>query len=122
MHFPQGLDDHFYGMLTAEIYDSTKRRWVKVRPRNEALDCFTYATAAAMQPALRIHTWHEPHWLKWEARIGLGNDLFSAPQVKENPVSLPSPAPELKQPPVLSPPPASPTPVRRQTVTRRISV
>ncbi len=122
VHFPTGLDDNFYGMLTAEIYDSTKRRWVKIRPRNEALDCFTYATAAAMQPALRIHTWHEPHWQKWEARIGLGNDLFSAPPVKENPAPLTTHAPEVKPAPVSSPSPQPPAPVRRQTVTRRISL
>ncbi len=124
VNFPHGLSDDFYGQLTAEIYDSTKRRWVKIRPRNEVLDTFNYAMAAAMQPALRIHTWHEPHWLKWEARIGLGNDLFSVPPAKENPVPLPSPAPsparQVKQPPVSlsSPQPAA----RRQTVTRRISL
>lgn len=123
VHFPTGLDDSFYGMLTAEIWDSTKRRWVKIRPRNEALDTFGYALAAAMQPALRVHTWREPQWAKWEGGLGLHRDLFSAPHVRENPVPCPSPAPEVKQPPVSLPPPPSPSPtVRRQTVTRRISL
>jgi len=121
VHFPTGLDDSFYGMLTAEIWDSTKRRWVKIRPRNEALDCYTYATAAAMQPALRLHTWRETQWSRWETSIGLGpGDLFSAqaPDVKQPAVSLPSTPIEVKQPPVSLPSP----PVRRQAVTRRISL
>ena len=122
VHFPAGLDDRFYGMLTAEIWDSTKRRWVKIRPRNEALDCLTYAMAAAMQPALRVHTWHEPHWVKWEAHIGLGHDLFSAAQGQTPPGPVPKSAPDTPPPALSSPPPPSPTPtVRRQTVTRRIT-
>lgn len=123
VHFPTGLDDSFYGMLTAEIWDSTKRRWVKIRPRNEALDTFGYALAAAMQPALRVNTWREPQWAKWEGGLGLHRDLFSAPHVRETPAPSPSPAPELKPPPVSLPPPPSPSPtVRRQTVTRRFSL
>jgi phage terminase large subunit GpA-like protein len=106
VHFPTGLDDSFYGQLTAEVWDSTRRRWVKIRPRNEALDCFTYAVAAAMQPSLRIHTWNAAQWSRWEERLGLGYDLFSPPlpEVK--------PAPRHRSPP----------PIRRQTVTRRITV
>jgi len=122
VNFPSGLDDSFYSMLTAEVWDGAKRRWIKIRQRNEALDCYTYATAAAMQPALRIHTWKEAHWVKWEARIGLGNSLFSAPHVKENPVPLPNTPPEVKQSPVSLPLPPPAAPVRRQTVTRRITL
>jgi len=120
VHFPAGLDDSFYGMLTAEVWDSTRRRWVKIRPRNEALDCFTYATAAAMQPSLRIHTWQETHWRRWEERLGLGHDLFSAPvpATKEPPTSLPSNPQKVKQPA----PSFTSSPIRRQTVTRRITV
>lgn len=122
VHFPSGLDDSFYGMLTAEIWDSTKRRWVKIRPRNEALDTFGYAMAAAMQPALRIHTWREAQWAKWETSLGLQADLFSAPPAKEPAASLPNPTPKVKQNPTPLPSPPPPPPTRRQTVTRRISV
>lgn len=71
VHFPVGLDDSFYSQLTAEIYDTTKRKWVKIRPRNEVLDCINYAVAASRQPSLRIHTWKEQHWQKWESMHGL---------------------------------------------------
>lgn len=121
VHFPSGLDDSFYGMLTAEIWDSTKRRWVKIRPRNEALDVYTYATAAAYQPALRLHTWREGQWTRWEQSLGLAPNLFSAP-LPLAPPAVPAPA----SPPIKvadSPPlPAPPSPVRRQAVTRRISL
>lgn len=125
VHFPTGLDDSFYGMLTAEIWDSTKRRFVKIRQRNEVLDCFGYATAAAYQPSLRVNTWRDVQWTRWEHSIGLGpTDLFSTP------LTSPKVAPELPPTPPYLPEstpsyrpsyPISPA-IRRQTVTRRISV
>jgi phage terminase large subunit GpA-like protein len=38
IHFPEGLDASFYSQLTAEVWEPNRRRGVKVRPRNEALD------------------------------------------------------------------------------------
>jgi phage terminase large subunit GpA-like protein len=116
VNFPSGLDDAFYAQLTAEIWDGTKRRWIKIRPRNEALDCYTYATAAAMQPSLRIHTWREAHWLKWEARAG------AAPVVAPAPVIVAAPTPPARTPAAQTPPARQSAPVRRQSVTRRISL
>lgn len=125
IRFPEGLDDSFYTMLTAEVWDPNKRKWLKIRPRNESLDCFQYAIAAAMQPAVRVHTWREGHWAKLEAALEPPHgDLFQPlpePEVKETPVALPTPAPELKKPPLPLPKTPLPTP-RRQVVTRRISL
>jgi phage terminase large subunit GpA-like protein len=51
-HFPAGRDPEFFRMLTAEkkvtkyFKGRPRREWVKVRQRNEALDCRVYATAA----------------------------------------------------------------------------
>lgn len=48
-----GFDEKFFEQLTAEVLDTKiekgvkKLAWVKIRDRNEALDCFVYATAAA---------------------------------------------------------------------------
>lgn len=126
IRFPEGLDDSFYTMLTAESWDPNKRRWIKLRPRNEALDTFCYALAAAMQPAVRVHTWREGHWAKLEAALEPAHgDLFQ-PVADAPPPDEPSPVPPpvVKPTPVLSPlplPNAFPTP-RRQVVTRRISV
>lgn len=56
MHFPQdrkfGFDENYFSMLTAEEIRTEfhkgfpRRVWIKTRPRNEALDCRVYATAA----------------------------------------------------------------------------
>lgn len=51
-HFPVGRSEEYYRMLTAEkkvtkyFKGRPKREWVKIRTRNEALDCRVYATAA----------------------------------------------------------------------------
>jgi len=130
IRFPEGLDDSFYTMLTAESWDPNKRKWIKLRPRNEALDTFCYALAAAMQPAVRVHTWREGHWARLEAALEPATaDLFHAvpapmpapamaPAPAEPPPSLPAPAPS---PPRRSAPPPLISP-RRQAVTRRISL
>ena len=53
-HFPADYSQEYFMMLTAEEYVCTtnaknqkKYEWVKVRERNEALDCRNYARAAA---------------------------------------------------------------------------
>ena len=51
-HFPNSYNDEYFAMLTAEKVVKKyhkgfhRREWVKVRPRNEALDCRVYALAA----------------------------------------------------------------------------
>jgi phage terminase large subunit GpA-like protein len=95
--------------LTAEIWDSTKRRWVKIRPRNEALDCYGYAMAAAMQPALRLHTWREAQWAKFDQPTA---DLFST--------SVERPAPPRAEP--QAPEPRQPAPAARSSVLSRTRV
>jgi phage terminase large subunit GpA-like protein len=51
-HFPLNRGEEFFRMLTAEkkvtkyFKGRPRREWVKIRTRNEALDCRVYATAA----------------------------------------------------------------------------
>ena len=53
-HFPLGLPEEFYDQLTAErqvtryVKGFPKVEWIKVKTRNEALDTFVYAYAAAV--------------------------------------------------------------------------
>lgn len=48
----RGFNESFFQQLTAEVYEQKfekgviKTGWKKIRERNEALDCFVYATAA----------------------------------------------------------------------------
>lgn len=51
-HFPDHYPDEYFKQLTAEkvvkkyVRGFHRREWIKVRPRNEALDCRVYAIAA----------------------------------------------------------------------------
>ena len=78
IRFPEGLDSSFYSQLTAEVWDPNRRKWVKVRQRNEALDTWCYALAAAHHPSLRVHVWKEPQWARLEAALEpASGDLFA---------------------------------------------
>ncbi|MBU0995803.1 MAG: phage terminase large subunit family protein, partial [Proteobacteria bacterium] len=63
IHFPVGLPDDFFIQLTAEkqitryIKGFPKLEWVKMRNRNEALDCFVYSYAAALRSGLALTDW-----------------------------------------------------------------
>ncbi len=64
VHFPIGLDDDFYVQLTAEKqvtrFDKggyPKSEWVKIAERNEVLDCFVLATAAAVRAGIARMNW-----------------------------------------------------------------
>ncbi len=52
MQGERGFDEEFFMQLTSEVFDqkfekgAVKAGWIKIRKRNEALDCFVYATAA----------------------------------------------------------------------------
>lgn len=56
VHYPRqaerGFNENFFQQLTAEVFEHKfekgviKTSWVKIRERNEALDCMVYATAA----------------------------------------------------------------------------
>lgn len=77
-HFPEGLPEEYYTQLTAEIWDPHKRKWVKQQARNEALDTFDYAFAAAHYPGLRLHLMREADWTRLEAiRQPVTRDLFA---------------------------------------------
>lgn len=63
VHFPLGLDSSFFEQLTAEkqvtryVKGFPKLEWIKVKPRNEALDCFVYAYAAAVSVGIARFNW-----------------------------------------------------------------
>lgn len=88
--FPKNLDQSFYSQLTAEAWNSSKRRWIKVHPRNEALDCFVYAVAAAYHPKLRIHLWDAKKWSRFdELRVPAQEPVPPAPVSRDQTESRP---------------------------------
>lgn len=65
LHFPVGIEPEYYEQLCAErrekklIKGFEKWEWVKVRKRNEALDCLVYAYAIAELIGLKRMNWSE---------------------------------------------------------------
>lgn len=88
LRFSDQLPDEFFDQLTAEVFDPLKNRWILRRGRrNEALDCFVYATAAAHNPEVRVHAKREREWQRL-ARI-LEDEAGPAPAQASAPVKPP---------------------------------
>ena len=89
VHFATGLDEEFFRQITAEQFQSkvvkghTKYEWVKLRERNEALDCANYARAAAN--VCGMDRFMESHWAALEA--GLENGTLRPVVGKELPLA-----------------------------------
>lgn len=64
VRFSDQLDNAYFGGLTAETYNPAKNRFEKRRgaPRNEPLDTWVYAYAAAHHPQLRLHRHTKADW------------------------------------------------------------
>jgi phage terminase large subunit GpA-like protein len=62
VRFCDGLGDLYYEGLASEVRDSRSGRYVKVFARNEPLDCFVGALAAAHHPAVRVHRLSAADW------------------------------------------------------------
>lgn len=94
--FNPGLDDQYFKMLTAEVLQKNivkgfaRYEWVKMRPRNEALDCRVYARAAAA--TLGMDRWRDPDW---EAM--LRSHVTSKPKARKAPSNPDAPASPAKK-------------------------
>lgn len=62
-HWPIGLPDEYYLQLTAEkqitkyVNGYPKLEWIKVRERNDVLDCENYAYSAAIRAGMALYDW-----------------------------------------------------------------
>lgn len=67
VRFSNELPDDYYQQLTAETFDPERNKWVKLRNRrNEALDTWVYAMAAAYHPEVRVHAMNARDWAQLE--------------------------------------------------------
>ncbi|QZA80192.1 phage terminase large subunit family protein [Deefgea piscis] len=80
VRFSSDLTLEYYDMLTAEVFDPERNKWVKRKgKRNEALDTWVYGYAAALHPDLRIHACREWDWQQLENMLQPRvDDLFGA--------------------------------------------
>ena len=109
VHFSEDLSPEFYHQLTAEhrMMVKTARgeeyRWVKVRQRNEVLDCTVYALFAAHMRGLNVYT--QRMWDKLEQSVQPATaDLFGISTEKQQETEdkaaakAPSPPPRQRRP------------------------
>ena len=69
-HFTDQLLPEYFPGLVSETYDPAKNRFINRRgARNEPLDTWVYAYAAAHHPELRLHRFTKADWDKLEARL-----------------------------------------------------
>ncbi len=71
VRFSDQFSNDYFGGLVSEVYDPRKNRFDKARgaPRNEPLDTWVYAYAAAMHPELRLNRWTKADWDRREAAV-----------------------------------------------------
>ncbi|TDQ41872.1 phage terminase large subunit family protein [Tepidicella xavieri] len=87
VHLPK-IDAEFIQQLCAEQLITRRdrngfpvREWQKMRERNEALDCYVYARAAASSAGL--DRFEERHWRELERQLGLASP--PSPETTESP-------------------------------------
>jgi phage terminase large subunit GpA-like protein len=69
-HFSSELEGDFFQGLVSETYNPAKNRFEKRRgTRNEPLDTWVYAYAAAHHPELRLHRYTRADWDRIEALV-----------------------------------------------------
>ncbi|MDQ7989029.1 MAG: phage terminase large subunit family protein [Candidatus Dactylopiibacterium sp.] len=110
-HFSSELTEEFYEQLTAEqrllqkTAQGEQSRWVKIRARNEVLDCFVMIEFAFAM--LNVDTYTDAMWRRLEDAVRTA-DLFAAPPP---PAPQPQAAAPTAPPAVQTPAPAA-VPVR----------
>jgi phage terminase large subunit GpA-like protein len=66
VRFSDQLSEEYFRGLASEVFDPHKRRWVQVYERNESLDTFILAMAAAMHHSVGVHKLDEIAWQRFE--------------------------------------------------------
>lgn len=81
IRFPAGLTDDYFEQLTAEVFDAAKSQYRKLPGRrNEVIDLFVYAFAAAYHPLLRLDVMRDSDWAQLESVVEpVNGDLFRQP-------------------------------------------
>lgn len=90
VHFSDELPAEYFTGLVSETYNPAKNRFEKKRggARNEPLDTWGYAYAAAHHPELRLHRHTKADWDAREARLGLASrETSSSPAPSPPPVA-----------------------------------
>jgi phage terminase large subunit GpA-like protein len=99
-HFSDQLPAEYFPGLISEVFNPAKNRFEKRRggARNEPLDTWVYAFAAAQHPELRLHRATRADWDRWEqqllARAPAAPAEAAAPGAPPSEAPAPQPAPK----------------------------
>ena len=101
VHLPK-VDAEYVQQLCAESLITrhdrggfAHREWQKMRERNEALDCYVYARAAAS--SVGLDRFEERHWRELEKQLGLAPPDTAPPPVMPVPMTMPQKVPDASQ-------------------------
>lgn len=110
-HFSTELDKAYFDGLVSEVYDPRSNRYVKKRggARNEPLDTWGYAFAAANHPEVRLHRWSDADWDTAERRIMAAAQAAKGAQPQPDPDPAPALASAVPTPAAPAPGPAENT-------------
>jgi phage terminase large subunit GpA-like protein len=102
-HFSDELEPMYFAGLVSETYDPRKNTFVKRRgARNEPLDTWDYAYAAAHHQELRLHRWTGADWQRAAERLhARATDPEPAPATpapSSSPPDTPEPSPRAHEP------------------------
>lgn len=94
LHFSEELPDSYFPGLVSETYNPVKNRFEKKVVRNEPLDTWVYAFAAAHHPELRLHRYTRSDWDALEARLaatvaGEPATTSTQPEERREPITHP---------------------------------
>jgi phage terminase large subunit GpA-like protein len=110
-HFSRELEPEYYEQLTAETWDPRRNRYVIKRGRrNEAIDCWVYAYAAANHPRANVPRLTPRQWAALAAQL----EVALAPGLPppEDGEAGPEPADAAPAPAPLAVPTPSPRPTQ----------
>lgn len=98
VRFPSDLDAAWYDGLVAEVFNPRKNVWEKKKgKRNEPLDTWVYAMAAAHHPEVFLHRWRASDWRRLAALMepdaAPPPPVEAAPVPGEGPPAAPMPVP-----------------------------
>lgn len=109
VRFPDALPREYFAGLVSETFDPTKGRYVKRGgARNEPLDTWGYAYAAAHHPELRLHAKSRAEWDADQARILQAGHITTTPDGQHLYHDQPAAAETAPAPAVAQPAPAEP--------------
>ena len=98
VHFSHQLEAAHFDGLVSETYNPRKNRWeVKKGKRNEPLDTWVYAQAAAHHPEIYLHKWKAADWKRRAAMVE-PEHVQPSPTVNHESTPKPAPPPTKQRP------------------------